>query len=379
MAQLGRWSRHPPEPFLPWLEALIHMQTGGIQVQEERVESASGKSRLPITLLQVLLYIPIQIVFLPFALIGLAVGIQRGFMRTRRLGVSFSATQALQYRWIMHFFGNRPDPISVAFIKKFPCESHFGLWSVFGALILSQRLFGFTTKLGKLPERGEETLTSTAGRRLLEFDRIVEESVEQVEQIVLPGVGFDLIAQRFTEGRDVRVFELDQVGTLAVKVETLKKAGIAHDWIAYIPVDYSKDSWVERLLEAGFDRTKKTLFLWQSVSLFLEAAVVKETLTQMAELCSKGSTIAQDFYSNAFASGATSRTVRRTSNLMGKMGEPWRFGIDMSGDPRAATEAFLKECGLRTTGFYQFGERRDIEPFYCIVESENAAGFPGET
>jgi O-methyltransferase involved in polyketide biosynthesis len=58
---------------------------------------------------------------------------------------------------------------------------------------------------------------------------------------------------------------------LNVKVETLKKAGIEHDWITYIPVDYATESWVDNLLEAGFDKTKKTLFLWQSVSLYLEA------------------------------------------------------------------------------------------------------------
>ena len=289
------------------------------------------------------------------------------------MGVSFSAIQALQYRWFMHFFETRPDPISVAFIRKFPCESHFGLLSVFGALILSQRLFGFTTKLGKLSERGEETLTSTPGHRLLEFDRIVEESVDQVEQIVLPGVGFDLIALRFTNGKEVRVFELDQVETVAVKIETLEKAGIKHDWITYIPVDYSTESWVEKLLEAGFDPNRKTLFLWQSVSLFLEAEVVKETLTQMAELCAEGSTIAQDFYSSTFASGGISRTVRRTSRLMARMGEPWRCGIDMSEDPRAAVEAFSRECGLRVTETYPFGEKRDVESFYCIVESEKDA------
>jgi len=339
-------------------------------IEEETRNRAPRKPNLLITLLQVLLYIPIQLLFIPFALIGLIVGVYKGMRRSRTLGVSFSAIQALQYRWLMHFFDTRPDPISVAFIKKFPCESHFGLLSVFGPLILSQRLFGFTTTLGRLPERGEETLASTAGHRLLEFDRIVEESVDQVEQIVIPGVGFDLIALRFTEGKGVRVFELDQVDTLKVKIETLNEAGIKHDWITYIPVDYSRDSWAERLLEEGFDRTKKTLFLWESVSLFLKADVVKETLRQMAEMCAAGSTIAQDFYSDAFASGEVSRTVKRTSSLMGRMGEPWRFGIEMSEDPRSAVEAFLKECGLRATEIYPFGEKRDVEPFYCIVASE---------
>jgi methyltransferase (TIGR00027 family) len=347
--------------------------------EEARRNRVSRKFRPLITLLQFLLYVPIQIVFIPFALIGLVAGIHKGLIRSRKMGVSFSAIQALQYRWLMHFFDTRPDQISIAFIKKFPCESHYGLLSVFGALILFQRLFGFTTRLGKLPERGEETLASTAGRRLLEFDRIVEESVDEVEQIVIPGVGFDLIAQRFTEGKEVRVFELDQVETSTVKIETLKRAGIRHDWVTYIPVDYSRESWVEKLLEAGFDKRKKTLFLWESVSLFLEDDVVKETLTQMAEISADGSRIAQDFYSRAFASGGISRTVRSTSRLMERMGEPWRFGIDMSGDSQAAVESFLKECGLTITGIYQFGEKREVEPFYCIVESEKEAVSALET
>ncbi|MGB3713625.1 MAG: SAM-dependent methyltransferase, partial [Candidatus Promineifilaceae bacterium] len=253
---------------------------------------------------------------------------------------------------------------------KFPCESHFGLWSTFGALIISQRLFGFTTKFGEVDELGEETIFYTPGRRLLIFDRIMEKYVDEMEQIVIPGAGFDLIAMQFTKGKEVKVFELDQVKTLDVKIETLKKAGIKHNWITYIPVDYSNESWVDKLLEAGFDKTKKTLFLWQSVSLYLEADIVKETLGKMADLCVDGSIIAQDFYSKAFLLGEISKLAKRNMSLIERMGESSKFGIDMSDDPKAAVESFLKECGLKMTEFTQFGEKLDIEPFYCIVEAE---------
>ena len=100
-------------------------------IEEATRNRAPRKPNLLITLLQVFLYIPIQIVFLPIALIGVIVGVHKGMRRSKKLGVSFSAIQALQYRWFMHFFETRPDPVSVAFIKKFPCESHFGLLSVF--------------------------------------------------------------------------------------------------------------------------------------------------------------------------------------------------------------------------------------------------------
>ena len=285
------------------------------------------------------------------------------------MGVSFSACRSLQYKWFMHYFNIRPDPLSIAFTKKFPCESHFGLLSTFGALIISQRLFGFTTRLGKVDEKGEETFISFAGPRVLMFDSIMEKYVDEMEQLVLPGAGFDLIALQFTKGKKIKVFELDQVKTLDVKVETLEKTDIKHDWITYIPVDYSNESWVDKLLGAGFDKTKKTLFLWQSVSLFLEVELVKETLREMADLCADGSIIAQDFYSQAFISGEASKTVKRAARMIEKR-EPWKFGIDMSNDPNAAVESFLKECGLRMTRISQFGEKLSIEPFYCIVEAE---------
>jgi methyltransferase (TIGR00027 family) len=244
------------------------------------------------------------------------------------------------------------------------------MWSVLGALIISQRLFGFPEKLGKLVEPGEETLDTLAGIRVLTFDRIIQKHVDEVDQVVLPGAGFDLMTLQFTKGKKVKVFELDQVNTLNVKVETLKKAGIEHDWITYIPVDYANESWVDKLIGAGFDKTKKTLFLWQSVSLYLESDIVKENLREMADLCVDGSIIAQDFYAQAMVDCDYSKAAKKFKGIIEKMGEPWKFGLDMSNDPKVAVESYLNEVGLRMTEYTQFGEKLNTEAFYCIVEAE---------
>jgi O-methyltransferase involved in polyketide biosynthesis len=103
--------------------------------------------------------------------------------------------------------------------------------------------------------------------------------------------------------------------------------------------------------------------------LYLEADIVKETLREMADLCVDGSIIAQDLHSKAFILGEASKTVKRASRLIEKR-EPWKFGIDMSHDPQVAVESFLQDCGLKMTEYIQFGEKLDIEPFYCIVEAE---------
>jgi hypothetical protein len=58
---------------------------------EETNEPVPGSSHSLIWLLQVILYIPIQIAFLPFALIGLIDGVYGEARIGRKMGVSFSA------------------------------------------------------------------------------------------------------------------------------------------------------------------------------------------------------------------------------------------------------------------------------------------------
>ena len=322
-----------------------------------------------VLIFQVIFFILLQVIFIPFAVIGIVDGLYKEVIHTKKYGISFTAVQALQYRWIMHYFESRPDDLSIRFIKKFPCESHFGLWTTLGPLILAQKLTGFKTKLSNLKEPGYETIISTPGRRLIMFDDIMKTHIDNVDQIVMPGSGFDLMTLTHTYGKKVKVYELDQVNTLNLKVDTLDKAGISHDWITYIPVDFSKEQWDELLINAGFDKTKKTLFIWQSVSLYLTEEQVVETIKKMSELSAPGSIVAQDFYSAAFVSGKTSKTAKKTESMMSKNGEPWVFGLDMSNNPNEAVSLFLSKCGLEMTNILQFGEKIKVTPFYCIVEA----------
>ena len=89
----------------------------------------------------------------------------------------------------------------------------------------------------------------------------------------------------------------------------------------------------------------------------------------MGDLCGEGSVIAQDFYSKSFLTGEILNLVRKNMNLIKKMGEPWQFALEMSGDPEGVVEDFLSEFGLQVTEFTLFGEELEIEPFYCIAEA----------
>jgi methyltransferase (TIGR00027 family) len=314
------------------------------------------------------LFIPVQIVFIPLIVPGLLAGLYKEMVIGKKLGVSFSAIKALQYRWNAHYFNLRPDALSVAFIKKFSCESHFGLWSLMGALVVSKRLFGFTVSALK-SVKPEDTFDATAVTRVKVFDEIMEKYINDDEQIVIPGAGFDLIALKYLNGHNVKVFELDSVNTLNIKIDTLRKAGIEHSSVSYIPVNYETESWTDKLKESGFDKTKKTLFLWQSVSLFLEPEIVKDSLSKMAGLCSEGSIVVQDFYSKAFLNGEISKMAQKQFNLFEKQGEPVKFGLEMSDNPEKVIKTFLNDFGIEMTNCIRFGKNIGIEPFYCIIEA----------
>ena len=312
-------------------------------------------------IIQLILYVTLQILFIPFVIIGLILGLIKEMGGSKKHKVSFSAGQSLQYRWMMHYFGTRPDPLTVKFTKAFPCESHIGLLGVMGAMILANKLFGFKTGLHSFVDEGHETFKETSGVRVKVFDDYLLKHIDHVDQIVLPGSGFDLIMNKFTEGKKIKVFELDQEKTMNIKLNTLKKAGIPHDWITYIP---------EKLLEAGFDPTLKTLFIWQSVSLYLDEEIVIDAEQKMAKLCNEESIIIQDFYGTALMDGSISSAAKKNMDMISKMGEPWKFTLDMSNNPIEETRKFLLKGNQEMTDHYLFGRHLDIQKSYIITESK---------
>jgi len=303
-------------------------------------------------------------------IIGLIIGIYKEMYLSRKYNISFSAGQALQYRWIMHYFDTRPDQLTVDFTKKFPCESHFGLFTTMGAFIISHKLLRMKSSFTKLVEPGYETLNKIAGNRVLLFDKILKKHLPNIEQLVIPGAGFDLIAQRYTKDKNIQVYELDQVNTIKLKEVTLEKAKIESSWIKYIPVDYATESWIEKLLENGFDKNKKTLILWQSVSLYLEEELVVQNLKNMNEMLCEGSIIAQDFYATSFLDGSLSKIATKNMNLIGRLGETWKFSLNMKENPEISVREFLAKCNLQLNDYYQFGKKIHAKPFYCITESQ---------
>lgn len=301
----------------------------------------------------------IQIPFIPVSIIGIILMTYRESVVPKNLGVSPTTLGATGNKWILHHFGTRPDQATVEFCKALPMESHFGLLATFGAAIIANRLVGYKPSIAALPEPGTENLITFQNLKTIEFDRFVEEHVDHVKQIVVMGAGFDLRVLRFAVGKNVDVYELDLENVQNLKLETLKEAAIPHDWVTYIPVDFNTASWADELCAAGFDKSKQTLFLAESVLPYFPKSIVLQTIEKISELSAPGSVFAKDFFSTDFVEG-----LKKMSSTMRALSF---FSLDMSDDVRALIASFFTPSRFEVTRMSLFGEKSKKGKPFCAI------------
>lgn len=144
-------------------------------------------------------------------------------------------------------------------------------------------------------------------------------------QYVICGAGADTFSFR-NDNDDIEVFEVDHPDTQRYKLERISEL----EWIRrpnvhYVPVDFSKDRLVDKLLEAGFDPEKKTYFSIMGVSYYLTLEVFAETLRQIAELSQVGSKVVFDY---PLSSGDFPDRVKRLEEITESLGEVMCGGFD---------------------------------------------------
>jgi methyltransferase (TIGR00027 family) len=97
-------------------------------------------------------------------------------------------------------------------------------------------------------------------------------SDRSVDQVVILGAGFDCRANRLRELEGIRVFEVDHPSTLATKVEVLRGAlGKIPEAVRFVKIDFNREKLQEVLARAGFEASRRTVFLWEGVSNYLTA------------------------------------------------------------------------------------------------------------
>jgi methyltransferase (TIGR00027 family) len=181
--------------------------------------------------------------------------------------------------------------------------------------------------------------------RVRYFDDFVAEAVDDgIEQLVVLGAGYDTRAYRIDGLKErVKVFEVDHPDTQEVMMEKIEKIfGALPLHVAYVPLDFEKDGLGPRLMEMGYDRSKKTLFVMEGLIMYIPPKAVDDVFSFIVNNSGKGSWVIFDYYPDFMVDGESELDVANNiRNFLIQQGEPLKFGIR-----EGSVEAFLTERGL---------------------------------
>ena len=128
-------------------------------------------------------------------------------------------------------------------------------------------------------------------------DLVVEQIALGVDQYIILGAGLDTFAQRRSEFKaKVKIFEVDQLGTLEWKERRLNETGFGvAENLKFVPVDFEAgESWLEKLEASGFDMTKPAVIASTGVAMYLTKEANLKLFREVATLA-PGSVLAMTF------------------------------------------------------------------------------------
>lgn len=147
--------------------------------------------------------------------------------------------------------------------------------------------------------RAAEDLGFIVARCRFMDDLLFDSLGQGLQQLVILGAGFDSRAYRFDRLQDgIKVFEVDHPATQHAKLKKLGRilgSGSLPGYITFVPVDFTHDTLEARLLEYGYADGLKTLFIWEGVTMYLDAPAVDRTLAFVAHHSAPGSAVVFDY------------------------------------------------------------------------------------
>lgn len=159
---------------------------------------------------------------------------------------------------------------------------------------------------------------------------------ENIPQIVILGAGYDTRACRFADyNQGTRIIELDNGSTQERKQSRLREFGIETPaQVIYAPIDFNEEPLQGVLARAGYEDDKKTLFLWEGVSMYLESGSVDAILALVARSSHRESAVLFDYAvslsdhnSRCYGAQELIRALKRKDRSI----EPFTFTIDEEG------------------------------------------------
>lgn len=317
------------------------------------------------TLFAWLIYIPLQILWLPLSIVG-ALGVAyKQIWISRKLGLSQTAVEVVNGRWAADVFGLREDAPSRRLAEKLPNNSVLGLFVTLFPLLVARSIAGKPIIYPLLPEDENAGIASIVFSRTRRFDSLIAGRAAEVDQFVVLGAGLDTRFYGPLAKQGLAMFELDKAANQRAKCEALKQAGLDANHVRYIEVDFAQPEWIASLTSSSFDPSLKTIFLWEGVTLYLSESDVRATLAAIKANAAAGSVVLLDLYAPRFLK--LTRSVAGRSALAATS-EATDFGLDFSGDAEGVLKAFATSVQLQLGAHYFLGSSHKQGAYMAVAE-----------
>ena len=310
----------------------------------------------------------IQILFLPFAIIGGLWVFYKQMYVSKKLGVSSTAIEIINGRWIMDKFGLRQDAATVQLNKVLPNSSTTGLWLALFPLYVLRKLTGKNNWFPVYKEAGEETIADLVTARTRYIDEILEKSLATSDQFVVLGAGFDTRCYGGLAKDHLTLFELDQRNTQSLKINYLKEAQIDVSKVQFVEVDFEKDNWYDRLVAAGFDEQKKVTFLWEGVTLYLAEQDVRNTLKDIKIRSMAGSHVIVDVYATTFVNGELFPGMKKSLQALKITDEELAFGLPFGENAYECLSSFIQSENMSLGKVHFMGSQTKKGTWMAVAE-----------
>jgi methyltransferase (TIGR00027 family) len=199
---------------------------------------------------------------------------------------------------------------------------------------------------------------------------------EGIQQLVILGAGYDSRAYRIEElKKGIKVFEVDRPAAMKDKKAKLEKIfGKLPDHVKYVPVDFDKESLEEQLIENGYDKNLKTLFILEGVTYYISQETADNILSFVAKKSGEESSIIFDYIYIRAISGEQKRgEITRMKRYRRFTGERIVFGVEEGTIKKYLEERdFYKVVNATNEDFeklYFEGKNINIAPVYAIAHA----------
>lgn len=144
--------------------------------------------------------------------------------------------------------------------------------------------------------------------------------------LIILGAGFDTRGIRFALPAGMPVFEIDLPGNIADKRDALVASGGVPDGLHLLPVDFETVDLESVLSDAGYDRSRPALFVWEGVTQYLTEPGVRRTL-DFLKSAAAGSRLVFTYVLKDFISGADMHGARPVYRNLVRIQKLWHFGL----------------------------------------------------